>query len=235
MFSSHNHPWMKPKHLPDDIEFEQWVYYVFDHPVANEEWRWQAWWWHDEESDEFQHWNDEANPERTLEFLTRFFQNPDDVRERFTPAQIDQGLNFIVSPSCSNHMFCLHESRIPWERRRSLIEAMVPLYERLMGPVYDDPKVKNFACYMWWDVIPLHGKMDSPDGDRMDDAVLWVFEAMVATRWTACLESVLHGLGHWHLYLEDRVEPIVDRILARTDLSKEMREYARLARRGMVQ
>ena len=216
--------------LPDEISYERWVSYVFDHPVLP-----KAWWWHDEESEYYESWNEETNPVRTLQFLTRLFREPDELRGRFSAAQIDQGLNLLVSSSCGSYMFCLHDTAIPWEARQACIEAMIPLYERLMGPVYDSPGTNNFACYIWWDVIPLHGGMDHPDRDRINNAVIHVFEAMATTRSPACLESVLHGLGHWHLYLPNRTEPIVDRILARRDLTKEQRHYAKLARRGMVQ
>lgn len=221
---------MNTRQLPDDISYERWMRHVFDHPVLKD-----AWWWHDEESEYYELWNEEADPERTLEFLTRLFREPDELLGVYSAAQIDQGLNLLVSPSCGNYMFCLLETTIPWERRRACIEAIVPLYERLMAPVYDQPGVKNFACYMWWDVIPLYGAMDIPDRDRINDAVIGVFNAMASSHSPACLESVLHGLGHWHLYLPMYTEPIVDRILARKDLTKDQRNYAKLARRGMVQ
>jgi len=107
--------------LPDEISYERWIRYVFDHPVLR-----TAWWWHGETSEHYEVWNEEADPGRTLEFLTRFFQHPEEVLGPYTAAQIDQGLNLLVSSSCSNTMFCLLDTGIPWERRRVCIEAMVP-------------------------------------------------------------------------------------------------------------
>src|ERR1044071_1989156 len=46
--------------LPDNISYEEWVRYVFDHPVLDPQW-----WWQDPESGHLQHWNEEADSGRT--------------------------------------------------------------------------------------------------------------------------------------------------------------------------
>ena len=227
--------------LPDDITFEEWVRYVFDHPVLDPQW-----WWQDEDTGLYQAWNERVNPGRTLAYLTRLFEDPSGLLGRFTRAQINQGLNLLVSPACSNHMSVLRDQSLPWPDRRRCIEAMVPLYGELMAPVYGDdlghnehgpcdPERPTFSCYMWWDVIPLHGGLGEPDGVRIDDAVLRVFEQVLTLRAESCLESVLHGLGHWHDDLPDRTEPIVREFLKRTDLSPALRRYAEYAAVGEVQ
>jgi hypothetical protein len=88
---------------------------------------------------------------------------------------------------------------------------------------------------MWWDIIPIYGGMEHTDRDRINEAVLNVFEQVLKLRSESCLESVLHGLGHWHDYVPERTEPIVRRFLGRTDLSPELRSYAELAATGSVQ
>lgn len=227
--------------LPDDISYEEWVRFVFDHPVLD-----THWWWQEPESGYLQVWNESADPGRTLSFLTQLFEMPGGLFGPFTRAQIDQGLNFLVSPSCSNHMFVLSDANLPWAHRRTCFDAMIPLYAKLMALVYQDdlghiqrgtgdPERPNFACYMWWDVIPLYGGMDHCDRDRINEAVLYVFEQVLKLKAESCLESVLHGLGHWHRYISERTEPIVRRFLGRTDISTELRYYAELAAVGSVQ
>jgi len=116
---------------------------------------------------------------------------------------------------------------------------MIPLYAKLMAPVYGsdlghtqrdpiDPERSTFACFMWWDVIPLYGGMDHDDRDRINDAVLNIFEQVLKLRAESCLESVLHGLGHWHLYVPERTEPIVRKFLTRTDISPQLRVTPKL-------
>ncbi len=227
--------------LPDEITYDEWVRHVFDHPVLETQW-----WWQDPESGYLQLWNDSADTARTLSFLTQLFEEPEGLLGRFTRSQLDQGLHFLVSNSCSNHMFVLSDTKWPWTDRRKCFDAMIPLYEKLMAPVYgddlghteqvpSDPERPNFACYMWWDVIPLYGGMDHNDRDRINDAVLHIFEQVLKLRAESCLESVLHGLGHWHLYIPERTEPIVRRFLTREDISPKLRMYAEHAAVGGVQ
>lgn len=227
--------------LPDDISYEQWVEFVFDHPVLNPQW-----WWQEPESGYLQEWNESADTARTLMFLTKLFEEPQGLISRFTRAQIDQGLNLLVSNACSNHMFALIDAKLPWADRCKCFDAMIPLYTKLMARVYEndlghtqhapsDPQRPTFACYMWWDVIPLYGDMDHSDRDRINDAVLHVFEQVLKLKAESCLESVLHGLGHWALYIPERTEPIVKRFLHRTDISPALRRYAELAAVGGVQ
>lgn len=227
--------------LPDDLSFQGWVNYVFDHPRLDPQW-----WWQDPESGHFQEWNDTADPARTLSYLTQLFAEPRELSDRFTRAQIDQGLNFIVSNACSNHMFVLLDEKLSWDDRRVCIDAMIPLYEKLMAPVYgndlghtqkglSEVERPNFACYMWWDIIPIYGGMDHRDQKRINNAVLNVFEQILKLRAESCLESVLHGLGHWHLHVPEQTEPIVRQFLTRKEISRELREYAECAAKGAVQ
>lgn len=221
--------------------FQEWITHVFDHPV-NED----ISWWHDLDADWEEIWSENANPALTLSFLTRLFEEPGFLIERFTAGQIDQGLYYLVDNSCSEHMFALRDSELPWEVRCKCIAAMASLYEKLLAPLNGnslghtatrhDPDHPNFACHMWWDVIPLYGGLDHPDRGGINQAVLEVFEKTLKLKSEACLESVLHGLGHWHLYLPEKTGPIVRRFLAeRKDISPTLRRYAEDAATGMVQ
>lgn len=225
--------------LPDDISYEEWVRFVFDHPILD-----PSWWWQFPETGYLQEWNDEADRARTLSYLTQLFEKPEGLIGRYSRAQIDQGLKFLVCNSCSNHMFALSDAKLPWADRRRCFDAMIPLYTKLMAPVYGDDLAHNrygpaerpnYACYMWWDIIPIYGGMEHTDRDRINDAVLNVFQQVLKLKSEACLESVLHGLGHWHQYHRARTAQIVQRFLLRTDLSPELRSYAELAATGMVQ
>jgi hypothetical protein len=225
---------------PDDVSFEAWVSHVFDHPVLDPQW-----WWQVSASARPQSWDEGADPARTLSYLTRLFRAPQILIPRFTRAQINQGLTYLFDPSCSDHMHVLAVASLPWPDRRACIESMTTLYADLIAPVYgddlghtearSDPERPTYACYMLWDVISLYGGMDHADGPRINDAVLALFERVLKLRAESCLESVLHGLGHWHLYVPDRTEPIVRRFLSRTDISPALRHYAEQAATGMVQ
>lgn len=226
--------------LPDNISYDEWERFVFDHPVLNPQW-----WWQEPESGYRQEWNDEADPARTLSYLTQLFEQPEGLIGRFSRKQIDQGLGFLVDNSCSNHMFVLSNESLLWVDRRRCFDAMIPFYSKLIAPVYGDdlghtrrgpgdPDRPNYACYMWWDSIPIYGGMDHPDCDRINDAILHVLEEVLKLKAESCLESVLHGLGHWHVYVPERTEPIARQFLSRTDISSTLREYAERAAVGGV-
>jgi hypothetical protein len=228
--------------LPDDLPYEDWVNYVFDHPILEPQW-----WWQDEESGYFQYWPGERNePERVLAYLTRLFQEAGGLLGRFTNWQIDQGLHYLVSNACSDHMFVLSNAELPWSARRACVDAMITLYRDLMSTVYKhtleelnrlDLQVEHpsSSCFMWWDIIPLYARMPVPNADLIDDAVINVFEHVILMDSEACQESVLHGLGHWYCGLLKRTEPIVRRFLERKGLSSEIRAYAENAAIGHVQ
>src|SRR5688572_7213267 len=118
--------------LPDDISYERWIEHVFDHPVLDPKWFFRF------DEPEGEEWNSEGSPARTLDYLTRFFTDPAAVRQRFTRPQIDQGLGYIVSPSCSNHMAVLTTRSLPLPERLACIAAMKTLYAKLIAPVYVD-------------------------------------------------------------------------------------------------
>lgn len=230
---------MNVSRLPDEIPFERWVQHVFDHPIVEPQ-------WHFHDGDEFsEDWDSQANPARTLEFLTRLFRAPAFLIGTYTRAQIDQGLSYIVDSSCSNHMFAISDESLPLDDRCACILATSTLYSDLMVAVYGndlghlqrdkgDPDRPNFACYMWWDVIPLHGGLEYRD--RLNESVLQVFRETLILRSEACLESALHGCGHWQSYHPKQIESIVQYFLnSRDDISPELRRYAELAAIGHVQ
>lgn len=239
---SENSDYMAACWLPDDISFDEWVNYVFDHPILEPQW-----WFQRAESGYLQLWKEDELPEVTLDYMTRLFRDPVFLIERFTRPEIDQGLNFLVSDGCSKHMFVLLNDALPWPARRACFDALISLYEKLMAPVYgnnlehnrtmnspEPPDGPNYACYMWWDIIPLRGGMDHLNRRQINHAVLHVFEEVLKLDSEACLESALHGLGHWHAELPEQVRAIVKGFLERTDISPELRRYAERAAMGCV-
>lgn len=55
---------LDPRKLPDHLEFDEWLAWVFDHPVADPAWHWDegAPWW-----------NESADGRRTVAHLTELF------------------------------------------------------------------------------------------------------------------------------------------------------------------
>jgi hypothetical protein len=224
--------------LPDDLRFEDWVNFVFNSKIFES----QISWWVDD-CDCRLEWNESAFPERTLGYMTNLFNKPVFLIESCSRRKIDEGFAFLLN---NDHMLLLRDGNIPWSQRRECFDAMVPLFSKLKALVYQndlghltfgagDPEPPNIACYMWWDAIPLYGGMSHPGRDRINDAVLYVFEEVLKLKAESCLESALHGLGHWHLDLPSRTEPIIRKFLNRRDISDALRRYAECALTGCVQ
>jgi hypothetical protein len=231
--------------LPDDIPYERWVRHIFDHRVYPDG---DRWWWHRDDVDStFEYWKPPTS-DRAVEFMTRLFRNSSPLATEYTRAQIDQGLQLLIEEYI---VFDLTKSgdpeveammsAAPWPDRKACIESLFDFYRDLLAAVYGNdtahnqthpPDRPNFALYMWWDMISVGS--NGPDADMENEALLSAFECVLAeVKAEACLESVLHGLNHWHLDIPEQVESTIDRFLdQRKDISEPLRAYAQLARWG---
>jgi hypothetical protein len=217
------------------LTFDEWLIYVFDRPVnavANE-WYWDAeanWW--------------DGSPAEIIQYITQAFENAADVLQPYSDAQLNQGLWFIASNGCSDYMFALLDSIVPWTARQRCIRSIHELFEQCFSARctphlshLDEPGASplNMACYMWWDLIPIIGQPEEPQHREIDQEILAVFESTLKLDSIACRESALHGLGHWQPYYPRQVEGIIHAFLEnQTGLREELRTYAISANRGCV-
>jgi len=214
--------------------FVDWLRQVFDNPVADPAWRWGV------AAD-----IPEPAPPDCVAYLTWLFEEPESALAPYSDAQINQGLWYLVSASCSNYAFSLIEPGVAWPQRRRGLRAMATLFERLFarrcsshllhldevgaGPL-------NPVCYMWWEDFPTRGRPTEPGYAAVDVELLAVMKRALALDSLACQESALHGLGHWQQDYPGVVEQTIDEFLARADgMRPELREYAEYARLGYVQ
>ena len=217
------------------LTFEQWLAFAFDHPVNGTK---QEWYW-DPESD----WWDGPAAD-TIQFLTKTFENTAVVFQPYTNAQLNQGLWFIASNACSNHIFALLDNNVPWLDQRRCIRSIHNLFEQCMAARctphlshLDEPGANplNSVCYMWWDILPLSGQPNNPERRKLDQEILGVLESTLQIDSIACRESALHGLGHWQIYYPQQVAKIIDTFLqSQKELPEPLRAYAMNANRGCV-
>jgi len=220
------------------LAFTDWITLVFDHRVTQHEWYFST------DTD----W-EEGDPRVTVQHLTRLFEEPAVILDRHSPEQINQGLWFLVSSSCSNDMVALLDDSVPREDRKRCIVSIGSLFKKLFSVVCTDHLSHldrgataptsvnpiNLVCFMWWDLFPRLDEPDDPSWWEMDATILEVLRGILSLSSVACRESALHGLGHWHLYHPDRVEEIIDEFLTSVTLiDAELRKYAKAARMGGV-
>jgi hypothetical protein len=213
--------------------FEQWVDGIFDHEVADPAWFWAEGADHCVEDDE-----------TNVEYLTRLFTHCDRVLARFDNARLDQGLNFVAFPSCSDHSLSITYGNASWPKRRACIRSIYDLYAkcfavRCSGCLSHSEACENplnGICYMWWDLLGGRCGRNDAASDIEGLEYLGVMERSLTLSHEACLEGALHGLGHWHRYYPERVKSTIDAFLqSRSDLRPELVLYARRARKGAVQ
>jgi hypothetical protein len=219
------------------LTFEDWLAHVFDHSVraSGQEWYWDldADWWGGAAAD-------------TVEFLTRAFEGAAAVLRPYSDAQLNQGLWYIASNACSDHMFALMDADVPWPARQRCIRSVHALFaqcfaKRCTPHLSHLPETEpgasplNLVCYMWWDIIPIGPQPDDPTRTDLDREILAVIEETLQLDSIACQESALHGLGHWKSYYPQRVEEIIGKFLqSHPRIREELRTYALSAFRGCV-
>lgn len=218
-----------------DLGFEQWLTYVFDHPVAESG---REWYW----ADDADWWSTPAA--EAIQFMTRAFEHAGVVFEPYSDAQLNQGLWFLADNACSNHMFALLAPDVPWPARQQCVRSIHNLFEQCFArrcsshlSHLDEPEASplNLVCYMWWDLLPVVGQPDSPAQLALDQEILGVMESTLQLGSVPCQESALHGLGHWQRQYPLQVTKIIDMFMQGEDhLREELRTYAMNACRGCI-
>src|SRR6266498_94250 len=218
-----------------NLTFEEWLIFTFDHPVEEQK---REWYW-DFDREEW----DENSPD-VIRFLTQAFEQAREVFEPYSDAQLNQGLWYIASNSCSNHMFALMDETVAWSERERCIYSIHQLYEqcflRRCSPHLshlDEPGANplNLVCYMWWDIAPIGPHPEEPKRREFDRAILNVMESTLQLDSVACRESALHGLGHWQHGYPERVGKIINNFsMKHRELRKELETYLGNAFTGYV-
>jgi len=214
--------------------YEAWIAHCFDHPVARDAWYF---------SPDAPEWD--APAEVTLAYLTRLFSTPLQSVGQFSDAQLNQGFWYLTSNYCSDHMYLLIDSSLPEAARLECLHAMKHLYAELFftrctnlpSHGQEHPEALsplNAICYMWWDVMPIHGEPNDPRRKTFDMAVLALLRETLGLGHFACQESALHGLGHWSYYYRVRVRNIIEQYLGDAPETAVLGDYARLAADGKV-
>src|SRR6185369_10812511 len=135
--------------------------------------------------------------------LTRLFEDPNVVVERFADSQIAQGLTYLVDTMASGDDGRLADRSIPIGNRLRLVRSVGILFEKLFTlrctphlSHRDEPGAGalNGRCYMWWDTFPSIGLEGDPHLAEMQDAALNVMTRTLTLDSIACQESALHGL-----------------------------------------
>ena len=218
--------------MKDASSLSQWIAHVFDHPIADPAWYLSL---------DAAIWED--HPETVAGHIADTFEQSGELLARFTDAQLDQGFWYLVGSSGSDFMFSLVRPEVPPTIRLRALHSFVPLFEQVMArrcslhlSHLDEQPANplNSACYMWWDILCIHGEPNEPERTEFDAEVLRVLARLLSIPHDACRESALHGIGEWQCYYP-HVRVLVEEWLARTPgLRPELISYAQRAKVGNV-
>lgn len=215
------------------LTFDEWVRFFFDHEVRSPEWYWDI---------DSPYWDGPAD--LTVRYITTLFEDPCEPLGTYTDEQLNQGFWYLVSSGGSDHMRVLSDLSVAEDERTRCLRAFVSLFGNLFASRCS-PYLShlnefgvaplNLACYMWWDLIPLHGTPEDDQHQPLDRAALDVMAEILTIDSIACQESALHGLGHWHFEYPTEARDIIDRFLRmKLMLRPQLVEYAKIARIGHV-
>ena len=210
----------------------KWIEYVFDHTVTDPAWHWAP---------DASEW--EEPPAQVATHVAEAFEESGRLLTRFSDEQLSQAFWFLMSNSCSDFMYALVDSGVPSLSRLRALRSFVPLFEQVMATRcsphlshIDEHEANplNSACYMWWDILPIHGCPGETARAEFDAEVLVVFRRLLSIPHDACRESALHGISEWSFYYP-QVSGIVDDFLTSTpNLRPELASYAQRAKVGNV-
>jgi hypothetical protein len=177
-----------------------------------------------------------------IQYGARLFRESPKWLNRYSDAQVRQGLNVMTNNSFSNNVFALQDASIRVDQRLAFIDAIFDLNRDYFEPrctphlshldyKFTPPEVSplNMICYMWWDTFV-------PPGKELNDACVSVMENCLHLSNIAILEGALHGLGHWLLDYPKRCESIIQNFLQRrgAKISLDLRKYAMAAQSGCI-
>ena len=215
-----------------DLSFEQWLHYVFDHPIASPRW------YEDEDAEQWR------GPAATaVAYLTQLFSDPRRWVQRFSDEQLNQGFWFLLHSTGCDDIEAFFDAAVPWQDRQIGIEAIYTLFEQLFAERCSDrlshldergTRPLSSICYMWWDLFTDHDPGASQP--LVEPVALEVLGRILTLKSDACQESALHGLGHYQsIRPGKRIERIIDDYLVRNPkVRPELRNYALNAQEGAV-
>jgi hypothetical protein len=163
------------------LNYEEWLTFVFDHPVHE-----PLWYFSDA-------WNYEvSDPEKALAYVIRLFTNPAILLRRFSLPHIEQGFWFL--PSVNGLMWLILLPSIPWQARLSAVHSIKTLFETFFSQVE-----LGTSIYMWWDSLITYCTWE--DKDLLTDRellreIITVMGQLLSNPAPRVRESIRHGVEH---------------------------------------
>jgi hypothetical protein len=180
---------------------------------------------------------------QVLDFIDLALEDPK-IHTEYSIEQIGIGLNIIFSNTCSDISYCyvLSEGQMTYEQRKiESVKHIRKLYSNFFSRYCvstvesigetRNPRHMSFICYMLWDIFVLYPGNASP---AMTQATIEMMANCLMSTNDNCLESIIHGLGHWALDCKLAKETINEWLKSPTTDNKVIIDYANQAKTGFI-
>ncbi len=200
------------------VSFDGFVLFIFDRPLPTEQAGKKHHWYYDIDVT--------FEPAEIAAHYIELFKNPQPLRSRFSPEELEEGFWAIQGPNLECSVFrVIWIEDLPFTTRERCVRSMFHLFERLF---FDLPL--DTAPHMWWDSLCYDwhcGNRDRARGGKdrtMQDVMFETLTLILGLDSIHCQSSALHGLGHLH---HPDTPNLIEGYLKRNrGISADMREYA---------
>ena len=188
-------------------------------------------------------WHFEAPPADVADLFVHTMDNSGRDLHHFSDGQIAVGLESLLFSDHSNIPHIVTGDGVSEPQRVAVLRSLKHLYAgcltqrspKVLGHLSEHTENRLwYVTYMLWDVT-IYDAVALKTSERTD-ALFEVFDTGLRSPNIACVESVLHGLGHVGNKAGTRAQVMIDQWLATAPkVRPELLTYARAARTGMIQ
>ncbi|PWT80027.1 MAG: hypothetical protein C5B44_05980 [Acidobacteria bacterium] len=173
------------------ISYDEWLTFVFDHPVPDNALQPTDWYW------EFNY--EVSNVAQLIKYVTDLCNSFSKVSEIYSLPQLDQGIWFVIGP-CIDFGQYLRNKDVSIDLRQSCVRAMYWVYADFVSK---RKLQETQTCFwMWWDLLPqaFYIKGDTghfdDDSKEMEGTILETLSSILQLQDITSQRCALHGLGH---------------------------------------
>ncbi len=210
--------------------YDEWLTYIFGRAA--------------EDDDPFSmDWSFAATPVEVADLMRSTFLHSGRDLMAYSDRQVSLGLQALLFGNYAGFAHAVAGADVNDALKSEVVKSLLPLYKDCLAkrcpPVlgHRNESAGNpleFVTYMFWDVSPFD--VMAFRTPSCTEALVEVLTAALRLPNDACVESALHGLGHFPRQLRHRAETAIDDWLSETPaVRSELLSYARAARSGCIQ
>lgn len=197
------------------MDQNEWTRAVFDHPVADPEW-----YFSDDAQIPYEH-----EEQLAIENLIKTLENAQGLLDGYSPAQVAQGLNFLVSLAGGDYVGACLRGPAVFEQKERLHSSIEKCFLELFAPRVDFNEDLQQVCQMWWDLDCLYMDNGAELDPRVRQEHLAVLDRLLRAPSRSVKYAAVHGLAHWLRHGSSEAKDSLERFKLSLDESDLMMGY----------